>query len=143
MFSNPSDEVLADVLREAKTVAVVGLSDDPHRVSYEVGSYLQSQGYELVPINPTIQETLGRKAHASLREVEGPVDIVDVFRRNEAVPAIIDDVLEMNPKPKMVWLQKGIVNDEAMERLRDAGILGVQDACLKVEHSRLLGKAKL
>jgi uncharacterized protein len=143
MYSNPSDEVLTDVLRGAKAIAVVGLSDDPHKASYEVGSYLQSQGYQLVPVNPNIRETLGRKSCPSLQDVKGPVDIVDVFRRSEKVAEIVDDVLAMDPKPKMVWLQKGIVNDEAMNRLQDAGIIGVQDACLKVEHFRLLGKEKI
>lgn len=137
------EEKIVRLLREAKRIAMVGLSDDPRKDSFQVGAYLQSQGYELIPVNPQIEETLGRKACPSLQQVEGPVDIVDVFRRSEAVPGIADDILQMNPKPKLVWLQLGVRNDQAKERLEKEGIPVVQDVCIKMEHQRLLGKEKI
>lgn len=143
MFENPDDQRIADLLRETKNIAVVGISDDPSRASNEVSQYLQSQGYEIVPINPKIKNVLGRNAHASLLDVEGPVDIVDVFRRSEQVSEVVDQVLQMQQKPKAVWIQLGIVNDEQCKRIEEAGIMAIQDACIKVEHRRLLGKQHL
>ncbi|BCJ85778.1 CoA-binding protein [Effusibacillus dendaii] len=140
MYQNPDDRVMRDLLREAKTIAVFGISDNPSRPSYEVAEYIQSQGYEVVPINPRLDSVLGRKAYPNLLELEGPVDIVDVFRRSEEIPQVVDQVLQMKQKPKAVWIQLGIVNDEQCERLQQAGITAIQDACLKVEHFRLLGQ---
>jgi len=143
MYSNPEDQQIAEMLRGAKTIAVFGLSNDPAKASYEVAQYLQSQGYEIVPVNPNLSTVLGRKAHPTLLDAEGPIDIVDVFRRSEHIPEVVDQVLQMRQKPKAVWIQLGIRNDEQCQRLAEAGILAIQDACLKVEHYRLLGKEKL
>lgn len=143
MQQNPNDQKLVELLRESKTISIVGLSDDPARPSNEVAQYLQSQGYEIIPINPKVKSVLGREVHPSLLEVEEPVDIVDVFRRSEQIPEVVDQVLQMKHKPKAVWLQLGIVNDEQFKRIQDAGIMAIQDACMKIEHRRLLGKSKI
>lgn len=143
MYQNPDDQKLVELLRESKNIAVVGLSDDPSRPSNEVAQYLQSQGYEIMPINPKVTTVLGRKAHPSLLEVEGHIDIVDVFRRSEQIPEVVDQVLQMKQKPTAVWLQLGIVNDEQCKRIEEAGIMAIQDVCMKIEHRRLLGKEKL
>ncbi|WP_018131957.1 CoA-binding protein [Effusibacillus pohliae] len=138
MHKNPDDQKLAELLRQSKTIAVVGLSDDPAKASNQVAQYLQSQGYEIVPVNPNATTVLGRKAHASLLDVEEPVDIVDVFRRSEQIPEVVDQVLQMRQKPKAVWIQLGIVNNEQCKRIEEAGIMAIQDSCIKVEHNRLL-----
>ncbi|MFC4767320.1 CoA-binding protein [Effusibacillus consociatus] len=143
MHVNPDDQKIAELLRESKNIAVFGLSDDPSKASNQVAQYLQSQGYEIVPINPKATSILGRKAHPTLLDVEGPIDIVDVFRRSEQIPEVVDQVLQMQHKPKAVWIQLGIVNDEQCRRIEEAGIMAIQDSCLKVEHYRLLGKEKL
>jgi hypothetical protein len=135
--SNPPDEVIRDLLTRYRWIAVVGLSDRPDRPSYGVARYLQGAGYEITPVNPMIQETLGKRALASLKEVPPPVEIVDVFRRAEDVPPVVDDAIAAGAK--VLWLQLGIVNEAAAERARQAGMTVVQDRCLKVEHQRLLG----
>ncbi|GAX91829.1 CoA-binding protein [Effusibacillus lacus] len=143
MHRNPSDQTLAELLRETRTIAVFGLSDDPAKASNEVAQYLQSQGYEIIPVNPKLTSVLGRKSYPTLMDVEGTVDIVDVFRRSEHVPEVVDQVMQMKEKPKAVWIQLGIVNDEQCKRIEEAGITAIQDACIKIEHYRLLGKEKL
>jgi hypothetical protein len=135
--SNPPDEVIRDLLTRYRRIALVGLSNRPDRPSYGVASYLQDAGYEITPVNPTIQETLGKRALPSLKEVPPPVEIVDVFRRAEDVPPVVDDAIAAGAK--VLWLQLGIVNEAAAERARQAGMTVVQDRCLKVEHGRLLG----
>lgn len=141
MFQNPSDEQLIDLLKNSKTIAVVGLSNDPAKASYLVASYEQSQGYEIVPVNPTVDSVLGRKSHASLTEVEGPVDIVNVFRRSHEVAGVIDQAIGIGAKA--VWTQLEIVDEEAAKKAQEAGLVVVMDKCLKVEHFRLLGKEKI
>lgn len=143
MHKNPNDQLISELLRESKTIAVFGLSDDPGKASNQVAQYLQSQGYEIVPINPKLTTVLGRKAYPTLLDVEGPVDIVDVFRRSEQVPEVVDQVMQMNQKPKAVWIQLGIVNDEQCKRIEEAGMMAIQDACMKIEHRRLLGSESL
>ncbi|HEU5317385.1 MAG TPA: CoA-binding protein [Chloroflexota bacterium] len=135
MTPNPPDAELRDLLRRYRRIAVVGLSDRPDRPSYGVAEYLQHAGYDITPVNPTIEETLGLKAVDSLQEVAPPVEIVDVFRRAADVPPVVDDAIAVGAK--VVWLQLGIVNEEAAARAREAGLVVVQDACLKVEHRRL------
>lgn len=137
MSQNPADAEVRDLLRRYTRVAVVGLSDRPERPSYRVAQYLQRVGYEITPVNPTIVETLGRKAVASLAGVEAPVEIVDVFRRAEDVPPVVDEAIAAGAR--VLWLQLGIVNEPAAERARRAGMVVVQDRCLSVEHARLLG----
>jgi uncharacterized protein len=132
MASSP-DLILA-LLRSSKTIAVVGLSSDPRRPSYEVASYLQRVGYQIVPVNPNEPEVLGEKSYARLEDIPFPIDIVDVFRRPEAVPPIADSAIAI--RAKSLWLQQGITHAEAAAKAHAAGLLVVQDACLFVEHKK-------
>lgn len=130
-----SDEQIANALRDAKTIAVVGLSDDPSRPSYGVAKYMQDHGYRIVPVSPKGGEILGEQAYPDLPSIPFPIDIVDVFRRPEAVGPHVDEAIETGAK--MVWLQLGIRNDDAAGKAQDAGIDVVQDRCIKIEHMRL------
>jgi len=138
MFTNPEDEKVRAILAESRTVAVVGLSSKPDRDSYRVARFLQEHGYRIIPVNPALQgEVLGEKPYASLAEVPVPVDIVDIFRRAADVPPVVQAALPL--KPKAVWLQLGIVNEEAAAAAAGAGIPVVMDRCIKIEHCKLLG----
>ncbi|MFH0885087.1 MAG: CoA-binding protein [Candidatus Micrarchaeota archaeon] len=127
----------AIILRNAKTVAVVGLSDKPERPSYGVASYLLSKGYRIIPVNPNLSEWKGIKAYRSLLEIPGDirVDIVDIFRKSEDVPPIVDEAIAIHAKT--VWMQLGIVNEIAAEKARGAGLDVVMDKCMKIEHMNM------
>ena len=129
------DQVLG-LLKTAKTIAVIGISDDSSRASYEVSQYMQGQGYRIVPINPKVKMVLGEKAYASLSEAakHEKIDIVDVFRRPDAVPAIVDEVLELGIPA--LWLQETVIHEEAAEKARKAGVLVVMDKCILKEHRK-------
>jgi uncharacterized protein len=129
-------ERIAELLRSAKTIAVVGLSDSPFRTSYGVSEYMQSQGYRIIPVNPQIRESLGEKAYASLSEVGERIDIVNVFRRSEFVPEIVQEAIRL--KVPAIWMQEGVVHEEAAELARDAGICVVMDRCILKEHRQRL-----
>ena len=126
---------IAAALERARTIAVVGLSSNPARPSFGVASYLQQQGYRILPVNPTEQEVLGERAYARLDDIQEPVDIVDVFRRSEYVPEIAEAAIRI--KAPMLWLQEGVVHPEAEQQAREAGLLVVSDRCLLKEHIRL------
>jgi predicted CoA-binding protein len=132
-----SSDPIAELLRGAKTIAVVGLSSNPRRPSYEVASYLKSVGYKIVPVNPNESEVLDEKAYARLEDIPFAVDIVDVFRRSEDVPPVSDAAIAI--RPKALWLQQGITNADAAAKAKAAGLLVVEDACLLVEHRRRRG----
>jgi predicted CoA-binding protein len=134
---NPSDEVLKHLLQRYRRVAVVGLSDRPDRPSHGVAAYLQRVGYEITPVNPTIPAALGVPAAPDLQAVPPPVEIVDVFRRSEDVPPVAEGAIRSGAR--VLWLQEGIVNEEAAARARAAGLTVVQDRCMMEEHRRLLG----
>ena len=134
---NTNSDVVAQILRGSETIAVVGLSSNPMRASHEVAAYLKSAGYRIIPVNPNETEVLGEKAYARLEDVREPVDIVDVFRRAEEVPAVAESAIGI--KAKVLWMQLGIENAEAAERARAAGLIVVEDACLLVEHKRRRG----
>lgn len=119
----------------ARTIAVVGLSDKPDRDSYHVAAYLQKAGYRIIPVNPALSEVLGERAYPGLREVPEPIDVVDVFRRPGAVPAIVEDAIAVGARA--VWLQDGIVHNEAAARARAAGLQVVQSRCMLREHSAM------
>ena len=126
---------VAGILRASKTIAVVGLSDDESRPSYEVAAYLQSQGYEIIPVNPRLTEALGAPCYPDLHAVPRPVDVVDVFRRSEHVVPIAQAAVEIGAKT--LWLQDGVVNEEAAEIARKAGLAVVMDDCMLRRHARL------
>jgi hypothetical protein len=128
---------ISELLKTAKTIAVVGLSSSPLRPSHGVAAYLQQQGYRIIPVNPTIDSALGEKSYASLRDVPEKIDIVDVFRRPEFVPDIVDQVIEL--KLPTVWLQEGVIHEAAAEKARQAGVFVVMDRCMLKEHRRRAG----
>jgi hypothetical protein len=128
---------IARMVREARTIAVVGLSDKPERPSYEVASYLLEAGYRIIPVNPNIAEWKGLKSYGSLSEIpkSEKIDIVDIFRKSEDVPPVVDEAIAIGAKA--VWMQLGIVNEEAAGRAEAAGLEVVMDRCLKIEHGKL------
>lgn len=133
MKTTATDEI-GDVLKRTKTIAVVGLSDSPLRPSYGVSAYMQSHGYHIIPVNPSIKGALGEKAVGSLAEVEEKIDMVDVFRRSEFVPEVVDEAIRL--KVPAIWLQEGVIHQEAAEKARKAGIFVVMDRCILKEHRR-------
>ncbi len=134
-MSNQPDSKLKELLRDSKRIAVVGLSDNPVRTSYQVSSYMQQAGFEIIPVNPTVKEVLGQKAYGSLAEVEGPIDIVNVFRRSEFLPEIAEQAAAAGAKS--FWAQLGLYNAAAEKFLQEQKIFTVMDRCIMVEHSRL------
>jgi predicted CoA-binding protein len=131
------DKAVGEFLKTAKTVAVVGLSNNPMRASYGVAQYLQSRGFKIYPVNPNETSVLGEPAVPDLESIDAPIDIVDVFRRPEFVPAIVDAAIRKGARA--IWLQQGITYPEAEKRASDAGLLVVSDRCLYREHRRLVG----
>ncbi len=125
---------MTKVLRESKTIAVVGLSSNPMRPSFGVTEYMQDAGYRIIPVNPNETEVLGEKSYARLEDVPEKIEIVNVFRRAEDVPPVVESAIRMGAK--VVWMQSGIENEEAAEKARTAGLVVVQDACILVEHRR-------
>jgi len=134
-----TDDEIRTIL-ELDTIAVVGCSSTPGKDAHEIPKYLRSQGYEIVPVNPTADEILGRPAADSLSEVEAEVDVVDVFRPSSEVAGIVDEALDRDDVT-VVWLQLGIHDDEAVARAEAAGLRVVQDRCMKPEHRRLIASA--
>ena len=127
------------VLSSSKTVAIVGLSAKPEQDSYMVACYLSDHGYDVIPINPSAGEILGRKSYASLRDLPAPPDVVDIFRRAQFAPEIVEDAIAIGAKA--VWMQLGIVHPPAARRAREAGLMVVMDHCIKREHQRISGKS--
>jgi len=125
----------SEILKSMHTIAVVGLSSRRMRPSYGVSEYMQRAGYRIIPVNPRETSVLGEKAYASLEDVPGPVDIVNIFRRSEFVPEIVDAAIRIGAKA--VWMQEGVVNEEAASKARAAGLAVVMDRCILKEHMRL------
>ena len=128
---NDNDSI-TELLKQAKTIAVVGLSDSPMRTSYDVSEYMQRQGYRIIPVNPTIASALGEKSYPTLSDVPGKIDLVNVFRRSVFVPDIVDEVIRL--KLPALWLQEGVIHEEAAEKARQAEIFVVMDRCILREH---------
>jgi predicted CoA-binding protein len=133
-----------DVLKKSKTVAVIGLSKELEKDSYKVGSYMQHHGYRVVPVNPFVDTVLGEKSYKSLldipEQIQKTIDVVDIFRRSEDVPPIVEQAIQLKAKlgkPSVVWMQLGIVNEQAAEAARKAGLTVVTDRCFMVEHHKL------
>jgi uncharacterized protein len=127
-----------NLLRNAKTIAVVGLSSRRSRPSYGVSEYMQLQGYRIIPVNPNETEVLGEKAWATLEEIPERVDVVDIFRRSENVPEIVEAAIRIGAWG--VWMQEGVIHDAAAERARSAGLEVVMDRCILKEHRKMLGR---
>lgn len=132
-----SDQILKDILMSSKRIASVGLSSNMEKVSYGVGAYLLEQGYHVIPVNPTAAKILGEKTYPDLESVQENIDVVQVFRRPEDVPPVVDSAIKAGAK--VVWMQLGIVNEDAAQTARDAGLQVVMDRCMRAEHIRLIG----
>ena len=131
MSASVSDPI-GDLLRKVKTIAVVGLSSRPLRPSHGVSQYMQQQGYRIIPVNPHIQSALGENSYASLKDVPENIDLVDIFRRSEFVPEIVEQAIAL--KIPAVWMQEGVVHEQAAEKARRAGLFVVMDRCILKEH---------
>lgn len=125
------------ILAQTRTLAVVGLSAQWYRPSHFAAKYMQDHGYRVIPVNPKYREVLGEKCYPDLRAIPEPVDLVDCFRRAEDIPPVADDAIAIGAK--VLWMQLGIVNEEAAKRASDAGLDVVMNRCVKIEHARLLG----
>ncbi len=131
-----NDAEITDLLKKTKTIAVVGLSNDPMRPSFGVSRFLQRQGYRIIPVNPKETEVLGERAYPSVRDVPDHIDLVDIFRRPARVPDVIDDALAKGVRH--IWMQEGVVNQEAAKKAEEAGMSVVMDRCILKEMARLL-----
>jgi predicted CoA-binding protein len=129
------------ILQSARTVAIVGLSADRKKPSYGVGRYLKGRGYTIIPVNPREDRILGEESYVSLAEIPVPVDVVDIFRRSEKVPGVVEDAIRIGAKA--VWMQEEVVNEEAAARAQEAGLQVVMDKCMKKEHQRMCGEEPL
>jgi predicted CoA-binding protein len=130
-----ADKNLCDLLKNSKTIVVVGLSPKPHRASNQVAKYMQEKGYKIIPVYPREDEILGEKVYRSLDEIDFEVDIVDIFRKSEDTPPIVEKAVKL-PGVKCVFLQEGIKNEKSKEIAENAGIFYVEDKCIMVEHIR-------
>ncbi len=130
-------EQITDLLRSAKTIAVVGISANPMRPSYGVAAYMQSHGFRIIPVNPEIDSVLGEKAYPSLLDVPDQIDIVDIFRRSENVPPIVDQAIEKGVRA--IWMQETVVHEQAAQKARDKGIVVIMDRCILKEHRAMNG----
>ena len=131
-----ADREIRELLQGSHTIAVVGLSNNPSRASHRVSRYMQGEGYIIIPVNPALTEALGERAFPDLQSIPGQVDIVNIFRRSEFVPDIVEAAVAI--KAKAIWMQLGIAHDAAARRASDAGLQVVMDECIMVEHSRLM-----
>ncbi len=130
---NQVNKNIEKILEDYKHIAVVGLSQNKEKPSYGVAKYLQSQGYKIYPVNPKYDEILGEKCYPDLESIDHPIEIVDIFRRPEAIPPIVEEAIKINAKA--IWMQLGISNEQAAESALNAGLDVVMDHCMKVEHS--------
>lgn len=130
--SNPASDEIKQILGSSKVIAVVGLSDNPERDSYRVASYLKQHGYRIIPINPNAKEILGEKAYPDLSSLREKVDVVDIFRKVDAVPGIVDEAISIGAK--VVWMQEGIVHNASAEKARAKGLNVVMGKCMMKEH---------
>ena len=130
-----SDEMMKEILDSTETIASVGLSGNEEKVSHWVAVYLQGQGFRVIPVNPTTDKILGEKSYPDLESIPEKIDVVQIFRRPEDIPPIVESAIKIGAK--VVWMQEGIVNEEAAERAREAGLQVVMDACMRATHQRL------
>lgn len=135
-WANPSNEVLKETLKNAKTIAVVGLSNNEEKTAYQISKIMQAQGYRIIPVNPSVDEVLGEKAYPTLKDVPEEIDIINVFRRPEYLPEVAKDAAETNCR--VFWAQQGIVNEEAYNYLKERDFTVIMDLCIKVVHAVLV-----
>jgi predicted CoA-binding protein len=138
LFSNPGDEEIRRLLETARRIAVVGLSPKPWRDSNGIARFLMERGYEVVPVYPREEEILGQKVYRRVQDIPGGVDLVDVFRRSEGLPGVVDDALAA--RAPAIWFQLACVHEEAAERAVQAGIVVVMDRCIRVDHTLNFGR---
>ncbi|WP_306046746.1 CoA-binding protein [Nioella sp. MMSF_3534] len=145
MTTNPSDDLLRRILRSTKTIACVGVSPNPVRPSHYVGRYLKLKGFRVIPVNPghAGRTLFGATVVASLSEIEGSVDMVDIFRRSESVPPIVDEALDRFPGLKTIWMQIGVQHAEAAAKAEARGVQVIQNRCPKIEYQRLFGELRM
>jgi len=148
-MTNVSQIQIREILEKYRVIGVVGLSDNKEKPSYQVAEYMRQHVYRIIPVNPHTQEVLGEKSYKSLldipAELQRTIEIVDIFRRPEDVPQIVEQAVklkEANGKPFVVWMQLGVVNEEAAKAARKAGLTVVMDRCIMVEHRNLLGASR-
>ena len=130
-------DLVEEQLRESRTIAVVGLSDNPERISYRVAQYLQGQGYRIIPVNPVIASVLGETSYPDLKSVPEPIDMVDVFRRSELVAPVVDEAIEVGVR--YIWMQDGVIDETAAAKAEAAGIPVVMNDCTLRQHKRRFG----
>jgi predicted CoA-binding protein len=138
---NLSSEEIMAILKKYKTVAVVGLSPKPQRDSHKVAKYLQENSYMVVPVNPGQKEILGEKCYPNLKSIPFPIDLVDIFRKPEAIPPVVEDAIEIGAK--VVWMQLGLAHNQAADKARKAGLQVVMNKCIKIEHINVLKQHRL
>jgi len=145
MSETYTDSELKTILRQVKTVAVVGISPNPSRPSYFVGRYLGLKGFKMIPVNPghAGKTLFGQTIMGSLSDIDAQVDMVDIFRKSDAVPAIVDEALEKCPNLKCIWMQIGVEHAEAAAKARARGITVIQNRCPKIEYQRLFGELRM
>ena len=140
-MSNPDRHLIEDLLRTSRTIAVVGLSNDPLRASHSVAEYLQQAGYRVIPVNPHETQVLGEKCYARLEDVPEKIDIVDIFRRSEFVPELVDSAIALGVRA--VWMQQGVIHEEAAARARAAGLEVMMDRCILQDHWGLVQEGRI
>ena len=134
-----ANSAIAKLLESAQTIAVVGIKSEPQADAFRVPEYMQKAGYRIIPINPKLESVLAEDCHSNLSEIDQAIDIVNLFRASEHIPAHVDEILALDRKPTAVWMQLGIHHGASAQRLREAGIDVIQDRCIMVDHRRLLG----
>src|SRR3990170_4423623 len=137
-MTETEENVIDEILRSARVIAVVGLSNHAWRPSFQVSAYMQAAGYRIIPVNPNETEVLGEKAYATLEDVPQPIDVVDVFRRSEFVLPVVESAIRVGAKA--VWMQEGVVHEEAARRASEAGLRVVMDRCILQEHRRWIAE---
>jgi predicted CoA-binding protein len=136
-----TEQDILNILKDTKTIAVVGMSTKPNRPSVDVPAYLQAHGYKIIPINPRATEILGERAYPDLLSVPDKVDLVEIFMRPEEIPPVVEDAIKIGAK--VVWMQEGIVNEEAAARAREAGLVAVQNMCMRVAHRYFTAQGRI
>lgn len=134
-IQNPTNEEIRSILNKTETIAVVGLSDDPKRTSYQTSKAMQQEGFNIIPVNPRINEVLGEKSYASLKEIDRPFDVINVFRRSEFLPGIAEEAIATDCT--VFWAQQGVFHEKAYKQLKENGFTVIMDSCIKVEQAVL------